>query len=333
MVTMKDIAKRAGVSPITVSRVVNNSGYVGAETRERVEMAIRDLNYVPNLVASSLRSRQSDLLALVLPDITNSFWTSIARGAEDEAWSHGYGVFICNTDNDVAKEQAYIERLLRRRVEGLLLVPTPDIRSEEQLPRLRIHGLKFVVVHRRLRHTAAEIVRSDGESAARSLTNELIKTGKSRIGFVGLPFTDTSSADRLAGYQAALRSAGIHFDPSLIREGDVDQGNGGYRMVSELLASPAPPDAILLANSRLAIGGLRAIEDAGFSIPGDLGVAAFHDINAMDQYAPRLIRAVQPGYRMGQLATRRLLQMSSESNGPHTEVLLQPEIHLPTVNR
>ena len=332
MVTMKDIAKHAGVSPITVSRVVNKSGYVGNDTRERVEAAILELNYVPNLVASSLRSQQSDLLALVLPDITNSFWTSIARGAEDEAWEHGYGVFICNTDNDVAKEEAYIERLMRRRVEGLLLVPTPDIQSEQQLHRLRRHGMKFVVVHRRLVNFTAEVVRSDGESAARSLTNELVKAGRTRIGFIGLPFVDPSSSDRLTGYKSGLRTAGLAFDPSLIRTGDVGV-DGGYRMVSDILQQDPQPDAILLANSRLALGGLRAIEDAGLRIPDDIGVAAFHDISTMDHYAPRLIRAVQPGYRMGQLATRRLLQMSAEPNGPYKEIILQPEIHLPRSDR
>jgi DNA-binding LacI/PurR family transcriptional regulator len=333
MVTMKDIAKHAGVSPITVSRVVNKSGYVGNDTRERVEAAILELNYVPNLVASSLRSQQSDLLALVLPDITNSFWTSIARGAEDEAWEHGYGVFICNTDNDVAKEDAYIERLMRRRVEGLLLVPTPDVESEQHLHRLRRHGMKFVVVHRRLVNFTAEVVRSDGESAARSLTSELVKAGRTRIGFVGLPFADPSRADRLSGYKSGLRTAGIAFDPGLVREGDAGVGDSGYRMVSELLHLEPRPDGLLLANSRLALGGLRAIEDAGLQIPDDIGVAAFHDISAMDHYAPRLIRAVQPGYRMGQLATRRLLQMTAEPNGPYKEIILQPEIHLPRSDR
>jgi len=333
MVTMKDIAKHAGVSPITVSRVVNSSGYVGQDTREKVEAAIRELNYIPNLVASSLRSSQSDLIALVLPDITNSFWTSIARGAEDEAWEHGYGVFICNTDNDVAKEASYIERLLRRRVEGLLLVPTPDIESEIQLRRLRSHALKFVVVHRRLQDFPAEVIRSDGESAARALTNALVKAGRGRIGFVGLPFTDTSSADRLQGYRAALCTAGIEFDPALVRQGDADHGSGGYQMVSELLGGDNRPDGILLANSRLALGGLRAIDEANLRFPADIGVAAFHDISTMDHYAPRLIRAVQPGYRMGQLATRRLLQMSSEPNGAYREVILQPEIHLPEPGR
>lgn len=326
---MKDIARHAGVAPITVSRVVNNSGYVGAETRERVEAAIRELNYVPNMIASSLRSRQSDLIALVLPDITNSFWTSIARGAEDEAWDHGYGVFICNTDNDVAKETAYIDKLLSRRVEGLLLVPTPDVRSEEHLSRLRTHDLKFVVVHRRLQQETAETVRVDGESAARAMTAALIKRGRRRIGFISLPFADSTSFDRLAGYKAALRRAGISYDPDLVREGDVDDGKGGYRMVSDLLTAGVDADAILLANSRLAVGGLRAIDEAGLRFPDDIGVAAFHDISAMDHHAPRLIRAVQPGYRMGQLATRRLLQMQAGSTGPFQEVILQPEIHLP----
>jgi LacI family transcriptional regulator len=330
---MKDIARHAGVSPITVSRVVNNSGYVSRDTRERVEAAIHELNYVPNMIASNLRSRQSDLIALLLPDITNSFWTSIARGAEDEAWEHGYGVFICNTDNDFDKETAYVDKLLSRRVEGLLLAPTPDLRSEEHLPRLRTHDLKFVVLHRRLQQDTAEVVRIDGESAATALTSELIKTGRRRIGFVGLPFSDSTSMDRLAGYKAALRRAGIPYDADLVREGDVEEGKGGYRMVSDLLEAEVNVDAILLTNSRLAIGGLRAIDEAGLSFPDEIGVAAFHDISAMDHYAPRLIRSVQPGYRMGQLATRRLLRMQAGSSGPFQEVILQPEIHLPTADR
>jgi LacI family transcriptional regulator len=328
---MKDIARRASVSPITVSRVVNNSGYVRQETRERVEAAIRELNYVPNMVASNLRSRQSDLLALVLPDITNSFWTSIARGAEDEAWTNGYGVFICNTDNDVDKEDGYVERLLRRRVGGLLLVPTPDLRSERQIERVQAQGLKLVVVHRRLLETSAEVVRSDGEGAARALTLELVKAGHQRIAFVGLSFNDTSSADRWAGYRDALRSSGLPYDPTIVRAGDVDRGQGGYRMVRDLLEHDSRPDAILIANSRLALSGLRAIEEAGLDFPGQLGVAAFHDISGLDHYAPRLFRAVQQGYRMGQLATRRLLELTPGGNVPYREVILQPTIHTPTI--
>jgi LacI family transcriptional regulator len=326
MVTMKHVAERAGVSLITVSRVVNKSGYVSAATRTKVEAAIEDLQYVPNMLASDLRSQQSDLLALVLPDITNSFWTSIARGAEDEAWAQGYGVFICHTDNDPEKEDAYIQRLLQRRVEGVLLVPSPVRSNVAQIERLKRHGMKFVVIHRRLDSMVANVVRSDGEGAARALTSELARAGRTRIAFVGLSDTDQSSVDRLKGYRNALRRAGIDVDEDLIRFGDAVCEPHGNRVVAELLAGETRPDGILLANSRLAMAGLRAIEEAGLRIPEDITVAAFHDISAMDSYAPRLITAVQPSYRMGQLATRRLLEMRSGTDGPYKEIILEPTI-------
>lgn len=330
MITMKDIAARAGVSMITVSRVVNNSGYVGEVTRRKVEAAIDELHYVPNMVASNLRSRQSDLLALLLPDITNSFWTSIARGVEDEAWEQGYGVFICNTDNNTVKEAAYVERLLRRRVEGVLMVPTPDPESEVQLARLRRQGVKFVVIHRRLLGMTADVVRSDSGEAARRLTVELARAGRKRLAFVGLPLPDPASQDRLAGFRAGLEASGLAFDEALVRTGEAGAATGGYRMVTDLLTIENPPDGLLLANSRLAMEGLRAIGETGRRIPEDITVAAFHDISLMDPYASRLIRAVQPSYKMGQLAIRRLLELGDHEHGPYKEIILESEIHVPS---
>lgn len=333
MVTMKDVAKRAGVSSITVSRVVNNSGYVREETRSKVEAAIKELQYVPNMLASNLRSQQSDFLALVLPDITNSFWTTIARGAEDEAWSRGYGVFICNTDNDAEKEEAYIQRLLQRRVEGVMIVPTPIPSSELQLERLRTHGIRFVVIHRPLVGTTANVVRTDGESAARRLTAHLLQAGRTRVAFAGLAAIDPSMQERLRGYQDALQEYGIAFDESIVCLADRHPEENGFEIVTRLLKGSGPPDAILLANSRLALGGLRAIEQAGLSIPDDIMVAAFHDIRAMDPYAAKLITAVQPAYRMGQLATQQLLEMPKSHDGPVKEIILEPTIQIGSGHR
>lgn len=307
---------------------MNNSGYVGAATRRKVEAAIEELQYIPNMIASNLRSGQSDLLALVLPDITNSFWTSIARGAEDEAWSQGYGVFICNTDNNPEKEDAYIQRLLQRRVEGVMIVPTPFSSGEEQLERLRMHDIKFVVIHRRLGSVKADVVRSDGEGAARTLTCELIRMQRKRIAFVGQPLTDPSTQERLSGYEEALREAGLPLIREIVRTGEAEPESDGFKMVSQLLGDGSNPDAILLANSRLAVGGLRAIEQAGLVVPDDIMVAAFHDIHAIDRYAPYLATAVQQSYRMGQLAARRLLEANSDSDGSFKEIVLVPEIHL-----
>jgi LacI family transcriptional regulator len=326
MVTMKEVAARAGVSLITVSRVVNKSGYVGEVTRKKVEAAIEELQFVPNMLASNLRSQQSDLFALVLPDITNSFWTTIARGAEDEAWSQGYGVFICDTNNDPDKEDAYIQRLLQRRVEGVLLVPSPMRSTEAQIERLKQHGMKFVVIHRRLDSMVANVVRSDGEGAARALTAELARTGRKRIAFVGLSSKDVTSIDRLRGFRDGMRRADLPVDEDLIRFGEGVREPHADRVVADLLALPDPPDGIFLSNSRVAIGGLRAIAEAGLSIPEDITVAAFHDISAMDSQAPRLIAAVQPAYRMGQLAARRLLEMRRGADEPYKEMILETKI-------
>lgn len=334
MATMKDVAKRAGVSLITVSRVVNSSNHVGIETRSKVEAAIAELQYVPNTIARNLRSQQSDFLALVLPDITNSFWTTIARGAEDEAWAHGFGVFICNTNNDPEKEASYIHRLLQRRVEGVMIVPTPVPSSELQIERLRRHGVKFVVVHRRLKDTMANVVRTDSEGAARRMTLQLARAGRRRIAFAGLAATEPFMQERLKGYNDALQECGLPVDDGLIclvdrqPKANRQPEANGFSVVAELLRGPTPPDAILLANSRLAVGGLRAIEQAGLAIPEDIMVAAFHDINTLDTYAPQLLTAVQPAYRMGQLATRRLLEMTKASDDPFKEIILEPSIHL-----
>lgn len=326
MVTMKDVAARAGVSLITVSRVVNNSGYVGEVTRKKVEAAIEELKYVPNMLASNLRSKQSDQLALVLPDITNSFWTSIARGVEDEAWAQGYGVYICNTDNDPEREDAYILSLLQRRMEGVLLVPSPVRSTEWQIARLKQHGMKFVVIHRRLDSMVANVVRTDGEGAARTLTTELIGAGRTRLAFVGLSESDPSSRERVKGFRDVVRHAELPVDEAMIRFGDGVREPHGARVVAELLAGAERPDGILLSNSRIALDGLRAIEEAGLRIPEDITVAAFHDISAMDIYAPRLITAVQPSYRMGQLAARRLLEMRGGDEEPVKEIILEPTI-------
>lgn len=329
MPTVKDVALHAGVSMITVSRVVNGSDKVGARTRQRVEQAIRELNYVPNMVASNLRSNQSDLLALVLPDITNSFWTSIARGVEDEAWTHGYGVFICNSDNDLGKEEAYIERLLRRRVSGVLCVPTPDPASQKQFERLRSHGINFVVIHRPLQGIEADVVRSDGKAAAKAMTTELIKGGRTRIAYIGMPLTDKVSEERLEGYREALAEAGLDIDNDLILFGNNNKETGAYQLVHKTLWWKRRPDGYLLANSRIAVGGVYAILDAGLRFQDDVGVAAFHDVSALDHYASRLIRAIQPSREMGRLAARRLFEITANGPQPFQDVILSPEIRLP----
>jgi LacI family transcriptional regulator len=324
--TIKDVAKRAGVSVITVSRVVTGSSYVSASTRARVEAAIEELHYVPNQMASNLRSRQSDTLALLLPDITNSFWTTIARGVEDEAWARGYGLFLCNTDDDPEKEARYIDILLRRQVEGVLIVPT--IGGLQSLQRLRERHIKFVVIHRTLEGIDATAVRNDSRGGTRDLTRALIANGWRRIGYIGGPLWVAFGRDRLAGYEEAMRDAGLAIDEDLIKVGPYGAATG-YEKTMELVQSRPRPEALVIGNSRLAMGALQALEDARIRVPEDLSVASFHDITTLDQYAPRMITAVQPAYDLGLLGVRHLFESGAGEEGSHQEIVLPNRIIIP----
>ncbi|MGH2533040.1 MAG: LacI family DNA-binding transcriptional regulator [Thermomicrobiales bacterium] len=330
MTTIKDVARKAGVSLITVSRVINGNGYVHRDTRARVEAAIEELQYVPNRLASNLRSRQSDTIALLLPDITNSFWTSIARGVEDEAWDRGYGMFLCNTDDDPAKEARYIDILLRRQVEGILIVPTPA--SVPHLQRLWQRGIKFVVLHRKVDGVKADIVRGDSRAGVRALTKQLLDAGWRRIAYVGGSTNLAFGRERLAGYQETLRAASVKIDPALIRVGNYSQQTG-YDLVTELMHAGPRPEALVIANSRLAMGALRALADAGLRIPRDIAVASFHDISLLDDYSPCMITAIQPAYDIGRLGARRLLERGTRDQATVEEIVLSNRIMICGIER
>jgi LacI family transcriptional regulator len=329
MVTVKDVALRAGVSMITVSRVVNGSSLVGQSTRVKVEEAIRELNYIPNSVASNLRSRHSDIIGLVLPDITTTFWTSIARGVEDEAWTRGYSVFICNTDEDPVKERAYVDKLLQRRVDGVLIVPSRVNSDYELLRKLRALDINYVVVHRSIGEVPSNTIRTDGYAATRKLTEILIERGGKRIAYVGMPLEDPVSAERLNGFREVMAERQVPVDERLILTDRARRGEGAHKLVTQILNDEDRPDAILLANSSIAVHALHAIQNARLTIPDDIDVATFHDITALDFYAPHLIRAVQPSYLMGRLAMRKLFTSKEHPGEPPEEIVLMPEIHYP----
>ncbi len=322
-ITIKDVARRAGVSLITVSRVINGANNVRPDTRARVQAAITDLQFIPNQMASNLRSRQSNTLALLLPTISDPFWTTIARGVEDEAESRGYSVFLCNTDNDVRKESRYFDALLGYRVAGVITVPASE--SESQLHLLHEHRMPFVQIHRKVEGIEADVVRGDSYGGALALTTHLLNTGGRRIAYVGGPRTLLNSRDRLVGYEDALRSAGVAVDPVLIRMGTFQQQTG-YAIVRELLHSGVHPDAIFIANSTLAVGALHALIEAGLRIPRDILVASYYDNAALDDFSPFMSTAIQPTYEMGQLSVRRLFAHIAGDVLPPEDLILPNRI-------
>lgn len=318
-VTMKDVAERAGVSLPTVSRVINNSSFVSAETRARVLAAIEELRYIPNGMAASLRTQRTKTLALLVPDSASSFWTTVLRGAEDEAMARGYHVFLGNTDDDAEKEITYIAGLSRRRIDGLLIAPTS--RSAPLLRQLERQGLQIVVVHRPLPKLEFDTVRSDAYSSAIILTQQLLAAGHRRIAFIG----GEIEQGRLRAYRDALTAAGYPIDPDLIRIGPLSQ-RVGEELVNALLAASPPPDALFIGNNRLATGALHAVARANARRERAIALAAFYDNAALSAYAPPMIAAIQPAYEIGRYGVRRLLDRLLGKPVEGREILLPNRI-------
>jgi LacI family transcriptional regulator len=322
MPTIRDVARRAGVSPITVSRVINNDNYVSIETRRRVEQAIADLDYIPNSLGPSLRSKRTKTLALVLSNIINPFWTTVARGVEDTADKHGYHIIMGNTDESPAKQEKYVVFLLKKQVDGFLLVPSSP-RSFDTL--LKRH-VPFVVMDRRIPDAPMDTVYGDSIGGAYALTRHLLELGHERIIVIAGPQQISTASDRVEGYLRALDEAGLS------QQQQVCWGEytleAGYEFTRQVLLTSPRPTAIFATNNFIAIGVMRALREAGLRVPEDLSVVAFDDLPMAITIDPFFTVADQPAYEMGQQATELLLaRLSGEApEGFHEIVLPAPVI-------
>ncbi len=305
MTTITDVARRAGVSPVTVSRVMNGAPNVNPATRAKVEQAIAELGYLPSTVARSLRSKRTRSLALLLPDITNTFWTTVARGVEDTAQTLGYTVFVCNTDEDCRKQQRYLELAVSQRVDGVLIAPCQ--RDAAALRLLRERAVPTVMIDRRIDGWNVDTVLGDSVGGARALVQHLIALGHRRIAVISGPVTTSTAKDRVTGYCQALAEAGLPADESLIRRGTF-RACAGEELTRSLLVESPGLTAIFAANNAIALGVIDALTAAGQRIPQDIAVVAFDDFVDASHLFPFLTVAVQPAYEMGCEAARLLLE-------------------------
>jgi LacI family transcriptional regulator len=322
--TIRDVAKRAGVAAITVSRVINASGYVSDSTRKRVLTAIDELGYVPNTLARSLRLKKTNTLALVLTDVTNPFWTTVVRGVEDAAHAAGFVVVLCNTDESESKQNEYLSAMVQQQVDGILLVPARSDTKAVQW--VQDHSTPIVVLDRRVPHTSVDVVRGDSEEGAYRLVQHLISLGHSRIAALSGPRGVSTSTDRVAGYQRALAEAGIEINPDWIRYGHFSQ-DSGHKMTHELYTGKPVPTALFAVNNFIAIGAMRALRELGLRVAEDVSVVSFDDLTSDLVIEPFLTVADQPAYEMGRQATELLLARLSESTpAEYREIVLPSEI-------
>lgn len=324
MPTIHDVAKRAGVGSITVSRVINNSGYIRSETRERVQKAIAELGYVPNTLARSLRSRRTNTVALMVTDITNPFFTTLARGVEDAANEAGYTVFFCNTDESAEKEERYLKVLLQKQVDGLLLVPTQ--KSMKTIQQILKHGTPVVVLDRRISDVEVDIVRCDSIQGAYDLTNYLVSLGHRQIGVMSGAVGVSTADDRVAGYQKALIENGIAVDERFIFRGGFTP-DSGYVMTKQAICLPLRPTALIATNNFITIGAMKALQEVGMEVPEDMALAGFDDLPPAIVTFPFFTVVSQPAYEMGTQAMRLLLKrLNEKEKDAFQEVILPTQL-------
>jgi LacI family transcriptional regulator len=316
MPNIKDVAKSAGVAPITVSRVINNSGYVSDDVRNRVEKAIKLLNYIPNKLGPSMRSKRSNTIGLIVTDITNPFWTTVVRGVEDATYKAGYHLFLCNSDEDANKEHEYIELLLSRQVDGFLVAPAET--QFKPLELIQKQGKSLVLLDRHIAAEGIDIVRGDSKGASYILTKHLLDLNHKHIVLLNGPESVSTARDRADGFCEALREAGFKDDEINVYWGEFSQ-ESGYRHGLEILQLRPRPTAIVAANNFIAIGAIRALDRSGLPIPEDMSLVVFDDLPEHISLRPFLTAATQPAYEMGFLAANTLF---AHLNG---EAVIEPK--------
>jgi LacI family transcriptional regulator len=328
MATIKEVAERAGVSVMTVSRVVNNSKYVSPETKEKVERAMKELGYVPNALAHGLITKKTQGLGLIVSDITNPFFTTIARGVEDTAIKNGFNIILCNTDEDIQKEKMYIELLLRKRVDGIIL-SSADCSKKNSVEQIISRNVPLVLIDRCIKGLQVDCVYSDSKNGAYNLTKYLISLGHKRIGIIVGPLRISTAVDRVEGYKRALQEESITIDNSLIKWGEKYSREDGYRNAVELLNMDNPPTAIFGGNRLITVGMLKAIRELNLKIPDDISVVSFDEVEDISVTNPFLTVVSQNSYAIGVVATEWILKrIKGESKflEDPQDIVLQPKL-------
>ena len=318
---MRDVALRASVSVATVSRVLSGSATVGAQAQERVRAAAADLGYRPNRLARNLRRQAAEMIGVVVPDIENPHFTEMVRAVEDVAFGRGYRMLLCNTDEQAAKQRAYLDMLAGERVSGVILSPTEP--RDEEIRDLLDLGIPVVAFDRHVADRRADSVVSDGAGAVRTATERLLAAGHEHVALLGgRPGVETADTRR-GGYESAMRAAGL--EPRL--------ADGGFRVepavgATEELLADGQVTALVIGNNLMAIGALRALARHGRRIPEDVAVIALDDPFWAALVQPPLTALAQPVREMADAAMGLLQQRIAGDGGSAQELVFPFELRV-----
>ncbi len=320
---MSNVAHAAGVSLMTVSRVLNNKGDVSAETRQRVLDVITRLDYRPSGVARSLVTQRTSTIGLVVPDNANPFFSDVARGVEHAAYAQGYNVFLCNSDEDPERERAVLHSLEDKRVDGVVLCSSRL--EDDELRAVIARHPAVVLVNRRLEGEGVAVALVDDELGGRTATEHLLHTGRRRVGFLTGPTASRSGRQRVTGYRAAFAAADLPCSSAWTRP-CAPTVEGGRQATRELLGAHPGLTALLCYNDLVAVGALQACAELHCAVPDQLAIVGFDDIPLAALVTPSLTTCRAPRYELGCEAMRLLLERINASPEQRGEVVLQPEL-------
>ena len=305
MATIYDVAREAQVSLATVSAVVNDSAYVSPGLKNRVAVAIRKLEYQPNLLARGLATQQTRTLGMIAPNIANPFWPDVVRGVEDAAHAAGYPLLLASSDDDRTREALYLRMFLAKRVDGVLICKAAGGLEADLKARIRATGTPIVQLMRSSPACSGDRVLVDEEGGSYEAVAHLVRLGYRRIAMINGVSSVSTSQNRLKGYRAALKDAGLPLDRTLIAEGEfrVDPGyDAGIKLLKRR------PDAVFIANYLMTVGFMRALRQYQLRCPDDIGIVTCDDHPWLDEFRPRLTTVNLPKYELGQAGARAVIE-------------------------
>ena len=323
--SISDVARESDVSIFTVSAVINNKAHVGKARRQRVEEAIRKLNYRPNLIARSLIMQKTQTIGMIVTDIANPFFPMVVRGAEDAAQKHGYNLLLCNSDDILEKEERELELLLSKRVDGILLTKVAGDLRPSLRQMIKEVNIPFVLVMRTCPELAKDAVLNDDYQGAYEAVRHLARSGRRRIGLVSGPMKVSNAKERWRGFRDALEAEKLAYESELVIEGDY-RIESGFRAGHALLSQR--PDGVYVANHLMTVGFLKAAEEMGLRCPEDFGLVSFDDYPWLGVFRPRLTTVELPKHQLGSEAAELLIQRIEGDTSSPVVRKLQPELRI-----
>lgn len=325
MANIRDVAKKAGVSVASVSRVINRSSNVSPRTAAAVLAAMQELHFTPNGLARGLALNRTRTIALLIPNIVNPLYPEMAKGVEDVAHQKGYNVLLCNTEEKVEKERDYLAMLIERRVDGFILMST--LLTNAELLQIREHNIPFVLTGHYRQDLAADIVYTDYAYGSYLVVHHLLEAGYQRIAHISGSAAQWESKEKISGFVKALQEAHLAVETKYIVEGD-NEIEGGYLGAIRLLNLSEKPQAIFAANDLMAIGAIDAIKAQGLRVPSDVAVVGFDDIRMSTLVEPKVTTVSNPVHKMGLIGARLLFDHIEKGPGEDEtqKILLQPKL-------